>query len=130
MITVLPDAASDARTQSVARTACAGIAEHLRLLLLAQDIRAAVVNGDPLRVGAALCEVIVLATDQRKASSLIQSAADVANPYQADWSCEKCRETVPAHFEVCWNCGEDRHTPTVGGALSAAPEIAEAETRR
>ena len=27
---------------------------------------------------------------------------------QTNWPCIRCAETVPADFDVCWNCGADR----------------------
>ena len=29
-------------------------------------------------------------------------------PIIEDWHCSGCDETVPSHFDVCWNCGTDR----------------------
>ena len=29
------------------------------------------------------------------------------NPEET-WKCQNCQENVPAHFEVCWNCGTPR----------------------
>ncbi len=27
---------------------------------------------------------------------------------QADWTCQKCGESVPGEFDRCWNCDADR----------------------
>lgn len=26
----------------------------------------------------------------------------------AEWKCAECGESVPADFDICWNCGTDR----------------------
>lgn len=34
---------------------------------------------------------------------------EVETQQSGAWTCSKCRETVDADFEQCWNCGSDRH---------------------
>jgi len=54
----------------------------------------------------ALCIV----DDQRydEAVALLKPAADVPPVTATDWRCPKCGESVPAHFETCWNCSSSK----------------------
>lgn len=53
---------------------------------------------------AALCVVEDADYDEAVAIVGILSHYD-ARP---DWSCPKCKESVPASFDSCWNCGTIR----------------------
>jgi len=33
-----------------------------------------------------------------------------AGPETAEWTCEKCGESNPGEFEVCWNCEAEKKT--------------------
>ncbi len=41
------------------------------------------------------------------AMALIKSATTPAPEVRSDWRCPKCGETVPGHFETCWNCSSE-----------------------
>jgi len=50
--------------------------------------------------------VLCIVDDQRyqEAKALLNTSANVPSVRAADWQCAKCGETVPANFEMCWNC--------------------------
>ena len=89
------------------------IAEHMRFVLSVAGIPSAVIQGDPLRLGAALVDVYVQARDLSEALNVIVRPSNVPN---GDWNCRRCGETVPASFDSCWNCGEHR-------LMSVAPAV-------
>lgn len=43
--------------------------------------------------------------DYPEAMDLLRNAQDAATDVQPDWTCPQCKESVPGHFAVCWNCG-------------------------
>lgn len=50
--------------------------------------------------------VLCIVDDQRyeEAVALLTATATPIQSTRADWRCGQCGETVPGHFEVCWNC--------------------------
>ena len=56
--------------------------------------------------------LLVSEADRQLAMEVLdQGATD--EPAGVEWMCRKCCETVDAGFDVCWNCGSDRPSPTI-----------------
>jgi hypothetical protein len=53
--------------------------------------------------------VLCIVDDERyeEAVALLRSVVVAPTADKADWNCPYCGETVPGHFESCWNCSED-----------------------
>ncbi len=47
--------------------------------------------------------------DEPRAREIIRAYRDTEStaPVAADWTCQKCGETVEGVFAECWNCGAD-----------------------
>lgn len=88
---------------TLATTNDAGSAEILRLQLLAADIFAEVFLPAPLSLSAGIFEIPVLSADRARASRLV--AESTTSPHRGDWNCTFCTESVPDHFDLCWNYG-------------------------
>jgi hypothetical protein len=93
----------DDESRPIFRTNNAMLAEHIRLLLAIEDVRAAVIQGDPLQVGFAIVDVVVL-VEEHKATQRILETSNQPN-HTEDWYCPDCDETIPMTFDICWNCG-------------------------
>jgi hypothetical protein len=86
----------------VFRASNAVIANHIRIILSLYEIRAAVIQRDPLHLTAAVAEVVVAAADYPRAlKELTQSPQQERS---AGWECSHCGEPVPGSFDLCWNC--------------------------
>jgi hypothetical protein len=46
--------------------------------------------------------------DFDQAIALILQVRDGTPDGLPEWICEKCRESVPGGFDLCWNCGSER----------------------
>lgn len=54
--------------------------------------------------GETWIELWVLEVSQvARAEQIIEDAMQA--PQGEDWQCRRCKETNPATFETCWNCG-------------------------
>jgi hypothetical protein len=91
------------RSQPVFRAASAVLAEHIRLILALCEIRAAVIQRDPLHITVAVAEVIVAATDCGRAFNALNMT--IQPSHGPDWDCPFCGEPVPSNFDLCWSCG-------------------------
>lgn len=78
-------------------------AEHVRLVLALNEIRAAVIHRDPLRLAVASAEVLVAAVDIVRAQDTLEDC--LVTSREDDWNCPSCGELVPMTFDLCWNCG-------------------------
>jgi hypothetical protein len=107
-MTSKPQSQPNEHTVSVFRTDSAMIAEHMRFVLSLAGIPAIVNQGDPLRLAAAMADVLVQACDLAEARIVIEQPGKSLG----DWRCRCCRESVPETFDSCWNCGEDRVSET------------------
>jgi hypothetical protein len=52
--------------------------------------------------------------DFDRAIALILEVRDGTPDNLPEWTCEKCHEAVPGGFDLCWNCGAERPTPSDG----------------
>jgi hypothetical protein len=95
------------------------MAEHLRLLLALHEVRAAVVQRDPLQVAIAFAEVIVATRDCREARRIIEASISIR--HDTHWQCPHCQEGVPETFDLCWNCGTLQHSTEIGCDVGAQP---------
>ena len=78
-------------------------AKHVELVLALHDVRAAVVRGDEVQLGAAIVQVLVLTLEKDFADRCLRDAR--RSDRVRDWDCPACMEGVPANFDLCWNCG-------------------------
>lgn len=85
------------------RCGCEGAAECVKFLLLANNLRAAVILGDPMHCGAAICDVLVLASEHARAEAILRTLED-SRYSPSEWECPSCGERVPGTFDLCWNC--------------------------
>ena len=46
--------------------------------------------------------------DAEAAKALILEMRDGTPPNLPDWTCEKCQQSVPGGFDLCWNCQAGR----------------------
>ncbi len=91
------------RSVTLFRTACEATAEVVRVALALNDVRAAVLQGDPLGMMIGMTNVVVVSSQNGQAIEALQAA--LATRHDADWVCPDCQETVPNNFDLCWNCG-------------------------
>jgi hypothetical protein len=49
--------------------------------------------------------------DYPEAMRILRDAHDPGSSEHPGWTCEKCGETVPGHFALCWNCGQALDRP-------------------
>ena len=105
-------------------------AEHIRVILALNEIRAAVIERDPLRLAIGSAEVLVAAVDRARAQEALEKSL-LANHAQ-DWNCSTCGELVPNAFDVCWNCGApdasfgpsaQGHEETLGHGTGPRPQL-------
>jgi membrane protease subunit (stomatin/prohibitin family) len=52
--------------------------------------------------------VWVPAMQEAQAQAIVERMRQAATPKQQDWQCQHCSEKVPASFESCWQCGNER----------------------
>lgn len=90
-------------SQPVFRTSNATLAEYVRIVLTLEEVRVAVLAGDPVKLGHALFEVVILAEEHQKAKAALEAAK--LTSHTEDWNCPACEEPVPRTFDYCWNCG-------------------------
>ena len=114
----------DGDPRVVIRAVNAMIAEHIRLLLTVHDIRAAVVQRDPLRAMAATADLLLAGRDCRESQRHLSEL--LANDHGGDWACPSCHEEVPRNFDLCWSCGASHPSLMDQGATSIESEPAEA----
>ena len=43
--------------------------------------------------------------DYPEAMAILRDAQTPESSSQPEWPCPQCKEAVPGHFAVCWNCG-------------------------
>jgi len=98
-------------------------AEHLRAILAMWDIRAAVLQRDPLQFAAATVGILVAAHDCARAREALAAAQTLSRC--GDWACPNCREEVPANFDLCWNCGEGSPQSRPGRSEPERPSAVE-----
>ena len=79
-------------------------AQMIRLVLAMNEIRAAVIQREPLRAVAASAEILVAAVDLARAEDVLEDV--LLSEDDESWNCPTCGEAVPANFDVCWNCGD------------------------
>jgi hypothetical protein len=53
--------------------------------------------------------------DWDQAHELLLAATEAPPLKIADWECSNCRQTVPATFTSCWNCGRESLPPPLPG---------------
>jgi hypothetical protein len=46
--------------------------------------------------------------DLDRAQQLLQSQGEAVSSTGSDWICPHCQSVVPAGFDKCWNCEQDR----------------------
>ena len=84
---------------------------NLKNVLESNDIRCEI-RGEYVRaaigevpVTEAYVELWVDKTEQEQARRILSDAVNRPSP---PWTCPKCRESIDAGFEQCWNCQTDR----------------------
>lgn len=95
---------SEDSSRLLARTVDIGSAEHLQLLLMLNDIRAVILQGDALAAVTLACDILVMSADHARAAAVLRELQLAA--HQEDWDCPACHEENPGQFDLCWNCGE------------------------
>jgi hypothetical protein len=48
---------------------------------------------------------VVNDADYSAAMNILRDEKNTESEILPDWPCQQCRESVPAHFILCWNCG-------------------------
>ncbi|AMV20589.1 hypothetical protein [Planctomyces sp. SH-PL14] len=120
------DRSEEGDPKVVCRAVNAMIAEHIRLLLAVHDIRAAVIQRDPIRAMAATADLLLAGQDCRKSQRVLSEI--LANDYGGDWGCPSCHEEVPRNFDVCWSCGASH--PSLANPDAAVIDSEDVETAK
>ncbi len=90
-------------TTSLFRSDSLSAAEHIKLLLTFAEFRAAVLERNPWRIGAAVVDVVVQVGERKRALEVLRELSERQG--MPDWDCACCGEENPATFDICWQCG-------------------------
>jgi hypothetical protein len=68
----------------------------------------ALINRDAIEFARGIAEILIWSAEHVRAADGPIAVLEIG---VSEWQCERCGESVPANFDLCWNCELDRPTP-------------------